>query len=290
MNRFLLCLILGLLSIQVSAKTIHKERSIYRNVEVVEEGELRCMQFESRRSDISYQACIDLYNPQRLVFEYVQGMLAGYALMPRPKRVLIIGLGGGTLSNLLHQISPQAEIISVDIDPLVVKLARRYFNYQENDKVKTVVKDGRVFIKRAQLNNEKFDWIILDAFNGDYIPEHLMTQEFLFEAKSRLRKNGIISANTFSGSRLYDYESATYQSVFNNLQIYKSPTKGNRIIFGCNCEGLNSFPKIPSWLEKAVTPYNLDLKKIWRQISGEVDWDRQSPVLTDQYSPANLLN
>ncbi len=282
-------ILLTCLSFSVSSREVYKERSIYRNVVITEEDNLRCMRFETRRKKITNQACIDLEDEQRLVFEYAHGVLAGYAIKPKPERILIIGLGGGVLSNVMQQISPNAEIVSVDIDPVVVKLARKYFNYQENEKVKTEIKDGRVFVKRALLKKEKYDWIILDAFNGDYIPEHLMTKEFLIEVKSLLTKGGILSANTFSNSKLYDYESVTYQNTFGDLQIYQAPTKGNRVIFGCNCESFKSFPAFSEALKSNMLKYKVDPETVSGRINNRIDWDTQSPQLTDQYSPANLL-
>jgi len=292
MNKIFKTLLVALLIGQIAhieAKQIAKERSIYRNVVIVEEGRERCMRFETRRRQITNQACIDLKEPNKLVFEYAHGVLAGYALKPQPKRILIIGLGGGVLSNVMHEISPEAEITSVDIDPVVVEMAKEYFNYQENDKVKTEIKDGRVFVKRALLKNEKYDWIILDAFNGDYIPEHLMSKEFLSEVKGLLDDDGLLSANTFSNSKLYDYESATYQHVFGDLQIFKAPTKGNRVIFACNCEAFKVFPQYSPELKATLIKYQVDVDRVWRRISDKVDWDINSEILTDQYSPANLL-
>ncbi len=287
--KYYLVLIFAFLATNLQAKQIHKERSIYRNVVIVEEDGERCMRFETRRKRVTNQACIDLKETDRLVFEYAHGVLAGLAINPEPKRILILGLGGGVLSNVLHEILPQAEIVSVDIDPVVVKLAKKYFNYKENEKVKTEIKDGRVYVKRALLKKQQFDWVILDAFNGDYIPEHLMTKEFLQEVKDLLTPNGIVSANTFSNSKLYDYESVTYQQVFGKLHIFQAPTKGNRVIFACNCDDFNEFPELPEVLQQKVNKYQVKLTKVWRSISDKVNWDESSDILTDQYSPANLL-
>ncbi|MCU4676330.1 fused MFS/spermidine synthase [Catenovulum sp. 2E275] len=280
---------LASLCFNVSAKQIEKARSIYRNVVIVEEDNIRCMQFETRKRNATNQTCINLDDKNSLVFEYAKGTLAGLALNPTPQRVLILGLGGGTLSNVIHQISPQSEIIAVDIDPVVKDMAIKYFDYQENDKVKTEVKDARVYVKRALVNQEKFDWIILDAFNGDYIPEHLMTQEFLKEVKSLLNNNGFITANTFSSSELYHYESATYQSVFGKLLTYKTPAKGNRLIFACNCHNLEFPANINPQLNNQLSQYSVNYNLILQNITDKIDWDQNSEILTDQYSPANLL-
>jgi spermidine synthase len=293
--KFLLITLLSffvlLLSIDsLNAKQVDKARSIYRNVVMVEKDDRLCMRFETRRKRKSNQACIDINDPQRLVFEYAQGVMASYLVNPKPQRVLIIGLGGGVLSNAIHQLSPQAEIINVDIDPVVVKFARKYFSYQENEQVKTVIKDGRVYVKRALLDKEKFDWIILDAFNGDYIPEHLMTQEFLTEVKGLLSPKGLLVANTFSSSKLFDYESVTYQKVFEKLYTFKTPTKGNRLIFASNqnSEAFN-FSKPSSSFINSLKPYKVNIKSIVERITDKVNWNPDSKVLTDQYSPANLL-
>jgi len=282
--------ILIFISCNLSAKTIHKERSIYRNIVITEKNELRCMRFESRQRSISNQACIDLKNKDRLVFEYTQSIMAGLAIKPSPERILIIGLGGGSLPKAFSKILPDTEIVSVEIDPAVAKLAKKYFDYVENDKIKTSIKDGRVYIKRAIKQKQKFDWIILDAFNGDYIPEHLLTKEFLEETKTLLAPNGLLSANTFSGSKLYDYESVTYQSVFDHLKVLRSPTKGNRIIFACKCDEFPEKFVLDELTRNKLLLLGIDLSALIRRLSNEVDWDTSVSPLTDQFSPANLLN
>ena len=68
---------------------------------------------------------------------------------------------------------------------------------------------------------------MLDAFDHEYIPEHMLTREFLLEIKSLLAPNGVLAANTFATSRLYDFESATYYSVFGTFYRLK---RANRVI------------------------------------------------------------
>ncbi|NRA60564.1 MAG: fused MFS/spermidine synthase [Psychrobium sp.] len=288
MKLLTLLLLLTLVSSAAHAKVIHKERSIYRNIVISEQDDVRCMAFENRRNSATNQACIDLQLPERLVFEYTRSIVAGLAFKPAPKNILIIGLGGGSLPTMLSRVLPDTDITSVEIDPAVLKMAKRYFNYQDSARVKSVIKDGRIFIKRALKNNQRFDWIILDAFNADYIPEHLLTKEFLEESKALLTPNGLLAANTFSASKLYDYESVTYQSVFKNLTILPSPTKGNRVIFACNCDALPE-TIIDQALYYKLLPYGVDLKGLVSRFTNEIDWDTKVSPLTDQYSPANLL-
>lgn len=290
MKYLLSFLLLSLLSFELTARTIHTERSIYRNITIVENNQKRCMRFETRRRSISNQACLNLNAKDKLVFEYTQSIMAGLAFNPSPKKILIIGLGGGTLPMTFAKILPETEVVSVEIDPAVAKLAKKYFYYAETDKIKTSIKDGRVYIKRAVKQKQSFDWIILDAFNGDYIPEHLLTVEFLNETKALLAPGGLLSANTFNGSKLYDYESVTYQNVFDELRILPSISKGNRIIFACNCDKLGDRFKLDLPIKTALLPLGVDLDSLVKRLSSKVDWDTSVPPLTDQFSPANLLN
>lgn len=234
-------------------------------------------------------------NPDKLVFNYTKLTFASLLVTDNPKNVLIIGLGGGTLSNVIHALYPAAKIHNVEIDPAVLKVARNYFNFIENDAVTSSVQDGRIFIKRAAIKKQKYDWIILDAFNGDYIPEHLLTKEFFEEVKSVLAEGGVIAANTFSSSKLYEHESATYHAVFGDFINVSRANRSNRIILA----GVNSMPTEAQINQriKALNPrlkkYDVDLKAIstyMQSTKNKQDWPANTKVLTDQYSPANLLN
>jgi spermidine synthase len=234
-------------------------------------------------------------DPQRLVFNYTKLLFSSLLLTKQPEKVLIIGLGGGTMSNILHQLYPDAEITNVEIDPAVIKVARQYFGFFENQLVTSKVQDGRIFIKRAGLKKQKYDWIILDAFNGDYIPEHLMTKEFLQETKQLLSEKGVLAANTFSVSELYNFESATYKSVFGDFYNVRNNQVSNRIILASNqplpdAEAISQRAKI---LIPILKPFGVNIAEITSQMSStaiDQDWPQSTKPLTDQYSPANLLN
>ena len=79
-------------------------------------------------------------------------------------------------------------------------------------------------MKRALRAGKSYDLVMLDAYDHEYIPEHLLTREFLQEVKSLLKPGGIVAANTFSSSRLYDSESVTYRAVFGEFYNLKTAT------------------------------------------------------------------
>ncbi|MGB1262980.1 MAG: spermidine synthase [Cognaticolwellia sp.] len=300
MNKLSSFLITGLLSVitynigTANAETIHSERSLYRNILVEENNGLRCLKFNVKSSK-TQQSCMLVDDPQRLVFNYTKLLFSSLLVTPEPERILIIGLGGGTMSNTLHQLFPEASITNVEIDPAVIKVARDYFSFFENERITASAQDGRIFVKRATIKKQQYDWIILDAFNGDYIPEHLMTQEFLQETKQLLSEDGVLAANTFSASELYHFESATYKAVFGDFFNVRNNNNSNRIILASK----KPLPHDEVIAERAksldakLKVFDVNIKAISRKITSTAttqDWPEDTRLLTDQYSPANLLN
>lgn len=273
-------------------RQIHQERSLYRNILVTEDSVRRCMRFTVMEAGGQNQSCRFHDDYDKLVFPYAKMVLTSLLVQDNPQRILIVGLGGGTLVHTYSTLFPEAEILISEIDESVVRVAEKYFDFKTTDKISVVTVDGRIHIKRAALRGEKFDLVILDAFNGDYIPEHLMTAEFLQEVKQLLPPNGMVIANTFSTSRLYDAESNTYQSVFGDLFNLRMGNTGNRIIIASMqpLPDKNTLESRAKAMEARLTRFDVKLPEMVRYIGTKPDWDTRERVLTDQYAPANLLN
>lgn len=269
-------------------KLLHSERSLYREVLVYQTGEVRCICF-TRLCRIGRQTCQDVKYPDRIVMNYPQMMLGALFARPDPKSILIVGLGGGTIPRALKQIVPDARIDVVEIDPAVVKVARRFFDLGDSSNVNVIEADGRVQVKRAMREQQRYDIVMLDAFDHEYIPEHLLTREFLQEVKALLAPGGVLAANTFSSSRLYDHESTTYASVFPQFFNLK---RENRVIIATNGP-LPTDAQLQAnseRFEEAFESVGVSPSRVLGLFSRKQDWQRNARVLTDQYSPANLLN
>ncbi len=290
---FFTLLFLLITSYETHSTIIHKERSLYSNVIVKRIGLNTCLQFTVRR-DTKNQSCFNPKTPKKLVFNYAKMAMASVLFVPEPKNILIIGLGGGTLPMAFHRLFDQATIHTIEIDGAVIKVAKKYFDFIENEKIKVFSQDGRVFTKRAKSKNLKYDLIILDAFNGDYIPEHLMSREYLQENQSILSTKGVLASNTFSTSALYDHESATYASVFTYLVSFKRAETNNRVLFAPTHkpEQKNIMRRAEAFKTR-MTEYDVPIieyaKDISKALSAKPDWNENARILTDQYSPANLL-
>lgn len=280
--------LLTLLGLSAEARVLHTEKSLYRNITVLEENGERCMRFGRVAS--SRQTCLRLTQPDQLVFDYTRMMLGALYLQPQPRDILVVGLGGGTLPMTLRKLYPQARIDTVEIDPAVTRIASRFFGFQPDAAMTVAEEDGRVFVKRQLKQGRKYELVMLDAFDHDYIPEHLLTREFLLEVRGILAPRGVLAANTFSSSKLYQHESATYAAVFGDF--YNLQTRSRVILLrqgGLPARG--ELEANAARLEKALPYYGVSqdwLLPLFK-LSAR-DWPASTRVLTDQYAPSNLLN
>lgn len=285
---FLALLCASMAALPLGAAQIHSERSLYRNLFVVQDNDLRCLTFR-RAVATERQTCMRVSDPDHMVFPYTRMMLGSLLLKPDPKRVLIIGLGGGTLPMELRKLFPEAEIDVVEIDPAVTRVAEKFFGFKPDGKLKVSEEDGRVFVKKAQRAGTRYDIVMLDAFEDEYIPEHLSTKEFLEEVKSTLTPDGVVAANTFSSNRLYPYESATYASVFGPFYNLKL---GNRIIWAQQGKLADraTLEANAKTFEAAFKKRGFETDWLLDLASSDKDWPSDTRILTDQYSPSNILN
>lgn len=208
-------------------KVLYEKESPYNTVVVTEDDDgLRTLWFEKHGAR---QSVVKLGDVDHLELPYAKAMLVGLAFVEPPERIVVIGLGGGTIPSFLHKHYPNAMIDVVDIDPDVVYVAKRYLGFREDKNLQVHVADGRRFIEECE---EPYDLIFLDAFGAENIPRHLSTREFLHAVRHALARGGVAVGNIWSraSNRLYDSMVRTYQDVFDHLYIFHVQGAGNKIL------------------------------------------------------------
>lgn len=208
-------------------KVLYRKNSPYNTIVVTEDDRgLRTLWFEEGGAR---QSVVKVGDPDHLELAYARAMPIGFGFVERPKRVLIVGLGGGTLPTLFHKHYPRTIIDVVEIDPDVVAVAKKYFGFREDAAMHAYVDDGRRFIEKCRV---PYDIIFLDAFGSENVPYDLATREFLLAVRRALTPNGVAVGNIWSrGSNpLYDSMVRTYQEVFDELYIFDVRGAGNKIL------------------------------------------------------------
>jgi hypothetical protein len=163
-----------------------------------------CLSFSEyqKGKDLIKQGCIFEKNSNLIVHNYAKVMLSSLHFVENPKKILILGMGIGTLSKTLAEILPESQIDVVDINSNLLEINKKYFDF-DIEKYKNVFfyhEDAFEYLKN--LNKEiKYDIIIGDVFDKQYIPEKFLTNEYMQMIKNAMSENGIFSNNSFANSK-----------------------------------------------------------------------------------------
>lgn len=219
-----------------------------------------------------------------LPVEYTRFMTAALSYHPEVKSILEIGLGGGSTAWYLHKTFPSISITAVELDPVVVELAKKYFFIQAGDKFKIEVLDGRLYLVRHEA---KFDVILIDAYRGPFVPFHLLTKEFFQRAKNRLSPGGVVAQNVEPTTMLYDAALATIASVFETVEVYQANMNYVVVAYDGPPKSAQDLQKRAQDIDRASRPrYSMSEMILRRHLPGKVS----GKVLTDDFAPVEMLN
>jgi spermidine synthase len=190
----------------------------YNDVFITKRRHQLVMSFQLKGWDYT-ESVSNLLDPDDLPLRYAQVMTIAAIYPETARKILMLGLGGGSISTYLGRFMPEAAITTVEIDPGVITAAKTYFGLRETERMRYRAGDGRVFLSR---NDELYDLILLDAYRGGYVPFHLLTREFYTLVKQRLTPGGAAAFNIHDGSKLYASTVKTLGEVFAALDLYPS--------------------------------------------------------------------
>lgn len=212
---------------QAAGPVIYEKASAYGTVVITDEGKgLRALRFGR---DGVRQSLVKPGDPEFLGLAYLPVALTGLALCGEPQRLLVVGLGGGTLPAFLRHHYPEAEIDAVDINPVVAAVAKSHLGFREDARMRIHVTDGRRFIESVK---RPYDAIFLDAFGADAVPAHLTTREFLGAVRRAVKPAGVVIGNLWSVATDPPYDSMvrTYRDTFDELHVLRVGGSNNRIL------------------------------------------------------------
>ena len=188
-------------------QTLFSVNSKYHRIAVGEYQGRRFLRFGEGEEE---SAC-NLANPDEAIFEYPALMAPALALKPDTRKLLLVGMGGGYMAGLFQRHRPDIQLTVVEIDPVVCELAHTYFEFKPSDSLVLIVADGRDFLEKTPNN---YDQIWLDAYDGNYIPAHLRSSEFVQLCCDRLTHTGVLVQNVHNDNALYMAHKATMSHVF----------------------------------------------------------------------------
>lgn len=275
-------------------RIVFRKDTQYHRITVTDKGDVRSLKFDDRR-----QSAIDLSDPYTSDIRYTDYLHLALALKPDAKRVLVIGLGGAVLPMRMWHDYPGMTIDSVEIDPVVVDVAKRYFGMPSDPRLHVLTGDGRQYVASTR---ERYDVVVVDAYYADSLPFHLATDEFFRQVREVLTPDGVVAYNIVAsvdgaGSKLFRSIYKTAGGVWPNLYAFPIGLSADRE---------------PSRIRNIVllatgAPVTADVlrQRIARRVDGRVTIDgfdrfgddlytkpvplRDVPKLTDTYAPVDSL-
>ncbi len=230
------------------------------------------------------QSRLSLSDPLSLLSDYTQAMLLTLAWRPDPRRILLIGLGGGRLQMIVHHYLEQTQLDTVELDAAVLEVARRFFGFLPDDRQQVVVRDGREYLRETS-RTERHDLIFLDAYHASGVPLHLSTQEFYDECRANLTDGGVVVTNLHASTSVYDAVRKTFAQAFRHTMAFRL-LGGNIVVIGTDGEQL-SVSEVCQRATVVQEHYGFDfaLPEIAKRQTSGAPYRQSAPVLRDAYTP-----
>ncbi|MCL4359776.1 hypothetical protein M1555_00775 [Patescibacteria group bacterium] len=114
------------------------------------------------------------------------------------KKILVLGVGGGTVIRMLHSMYPDARISAVDIDPVILGIARTYFRLDALPGLTLIEEDAGKFLRSSVSGKKEYDIVILDIFIGADIPDMVLSAGFLDDLRC-------VTRSVFLANYLYEF-------------------------------------------------------------------------------------
>jgi spermidine synthase len=159
------------------------------------------------------QSSMRIARPNDLELAYTRSMMGFLLFRPAPPRVLLVGLGGGSLAKFVYHRVPETASEVLEINPDVVAVARRFFQVPASDDDRFTIRvcDGAEFIARE---GPGYDAILVDGYDGDSLVEALSSPAFFLACRRRLNASGVLVMNLWGSDRKFNDYVERIESAF----------------------------------------------------------------------------
>ena len=201
---------------------IHSRHDELGPIEVVDDGIYRSLHFGSDAK----QSCMLLRDPRQLALSYTRAMCAALLFCGTPRRVLLLGLGGGSLAKFLLHHYPECHIDAVEFRPQVHRVAQEFFALPETPRLQLHFEDAGQFLRGAGSEMSDYDLILIDAFLEHGIAYSVCEMHFFDCCRERLAATGVMAINLWADDRIQVREFVEDISTSFNREVVQLPVEG----------------------------------------------------------------
>ena len=192
---------------------------------VIDDGKSRFLYFNVRlmQSEMSLKA------PHDLAIRYTQKMMAFLLFQPRPKRLVLIGLGGGSLIKFCYYRLPGTQLTAIELDPEVIAFRDTFLLPPDDTRLQVLQADGAEYLETTE---KGIDVLLVDAFDKTGFAPSLANREFFENAFAKLSGNGVMVINLAGEKDTYAGLIGEAMHVFDDQVIVISvPDDGNHVLY-----------------------------------------------------------
>ncbi|MCJ7826296.1 hypothetical protein MUP56_01605 [Patescibacteria group bacterium] len=148
------------------------------------------------------------------------------------RNALVLGVGGGTVISLLHDLFPHVTQACVERDKVIIDIAKNYFSIGRIPHITLIEADAQKYIKQLVKEKKMYDCIVVDLFSGPHVPEFVRDERFLRSLQGILTENGCILIN-YLREREYKKKSDELDRSLQNVfgQVKDFPIAYNRFFY-----------------------------------------------------------
>jgi spermidine synthase len=208
-------------------------KGTYRKPFLIEDPEYLAMCFTL---DGCTQTEMRLDDPVALANEYTRKMMGFLLFEAHPKKILMIGLGGGSLAKYCHQHLPDTELTAVEIDLDVIAMRAHFFVPPDDERFKVINADGAEHVAQMADRGERSDVMLIDAYGPFGIAKSVVGRAFVENARRVLGPEGVFVLNLVADADECKSYVETIRQVFDSPVIVIAMKRGggNLIVFAGN--------------------------------------------------------
>jgi spermidine synthase len=180
----------------------------------------------------SLQSEMRLDAPDELVLGYTQSMMGCLLFQPEPRRIGMIGLGGGSLAKFCYRHLPGASIAVAEIDPGVIALRDQFLIPEDDERLAVHCIDGADFVQQQR---DHYDVLMVDGYDRRGQPPQLCSQRFYADCQRALAAGGVLVVNLASDDVLETAECVQRmrRSFDGAVAVIDALDSYNTIVFAC---------------------------------------------------------
>ena len=194
----------------------------YNNIFIVKHKQFLFLTTRFRGED-HIQTVVDLEDPDDMMAPYTRIASVALVYPETIHRILMVGLGAGSMLTYIGRAMPEAQIDAVELDPGVIAVGKRYFGLKETERVRFIESDGLTYLSR---HKDCYDIILLDAFRELGVPSDMRTRDFYTLVKERLAAQGVAVFNIAVGPKFYRSTLVSLREVFQTVDVYPDRSAG----------------------------------------------------------------